>query len=127
MATDFQIFSNAVKNALKDGPSILRLDDENGEVVLCKRNRGEDIDDPDCDQLFEALSDGVYSRFRKISGNKEGFTWMMVCGADETSIDQYLEHSFKERSDLELAALGVQAVFQSAKHKDPSLGRRPSF
>ena len=120
MASDFQIFSNAVKNALKDGPAILRLDDENGEIALCKRNRGEEIDDPDCDQLFEALSDGVYFRFRKTNGDNESFIWMMVCGADETSIERYLERSFKERSDPELAALGVQAVFQSAKHKYPS-------
>lgn len=127
MASDFEIFSNAIKNALKDGPPILRLDDKNVEIALCKRNRGEEIDDPDCSHLFEVLSDGVYSRFRRISGNKEGFIWMMVCGASEQSIDRYLESTFKERSDLELAALGVQAVFQSAKHKDPSLGRRPNF
>lgn len=126
MIKDFTLFSTAFKNAMKDGPSILLLDTDTGNEAFCYRRKGEEIDDPDCEDTFEALANGIYFRAVRMRGEERGHVWLFGCDNDEHSIDTFLEERYFGRSDLELAGMAIQTSFQIAKHKDPSLGRRPT-
>jgi hypothetical protein len=126
MSKDFTIFSNTFKNAMKDGPSILVLETDDGNEAFCYRRKGEEIDDPECEDVYQAQASGVYFRAVRMRGEEKDHVWLFACDGDEYSIDSFLEHRYLNRSELELAGMAVQTTFQIAKHKDPSLGRRPT-
>jgi len=94
---DIQAAARAIVKALRRAEGdFLKFGEGDRQVVLALRRRGEEIDDPDCDQVFQALDGGVFRRVRAVSsGGEESFRWLHI----GPCLDDYLADVL--RSDLE--------------------------
>lgn len=99
------------------------------EIVLCYRNTKGEIDDPDCDEVFQALAPGIFRRYPVFSGGDKRFTWMHFTRLDKNELGAALKRDFEGFSDQELEGIKVSLVFQKMKRDDAveKLERRMSM
>ncbi len=99
------------------------------QLALAYRKKGTVIDDDACEEEFEALQTGVYRRFRKISGDRDGFTWMRMSSIEEDDIRDALIERFNAMSHVDIESLPLDAAYQVMQHQEATkrLAARNSF
>jgi len=117
----------ATMRALEDCEAIVKVGFEGSRLVLARRRKGDVIDDPECDALYETLDSGVYKRFDVLSGGKYGYRWMKLCGSLAEDIEESLRNLMKEMTEEELSSIAADAAFQSVMRKQRSSSPRPSM
>ncbi len=88
------------------------------QLALAYRKKGTTIEDEACDHNFEALQTGMYRRFRKISGDREGFTWMRMSSIEEDDIRDALIENFNAMSHVDIESLPLDAAYQVMQHQE---------
>ena len=98
----------ALASGVNGGSPILKLmHDTPFGIVLCRRGAGQVIDDPDCEDLHQAIEAGVYRRATvSSSGKPDRFTWMMLrrrfcktpCCVSSKELSQVTDQSTEERA-----------------------------
>jgi hypothetical protein len=96
----------------------LKFGEGEDQLVLAYRKKGAAIEDEACDQDFEALQTGVYRRFRKISGGREGFTWMRLCSIEEDDIRDALIERFNAMSHVDIESVPLDATYQVMQYQE---------
>ncbi len=110
-----QLKSAAVRSIIssfKEGIPFLRFGEGNEALVLAYRKRGEEIDDPDCDNLFEALQQGVFKRCLKISGDRTEFVYLYFAPLTDEYLDDALSPSLEALPPEVLETIPYDCAFQ---------------
>jgi hypothetical protein len=96
VATQDQRFKavRAIVSSFQAGIPFLKFGDGNDALVLAYRKRGEEIDDPDCDQLYVAMDDAVFKRCIKESGGERSFTYLAYSPLSSDYLDDALAATF---------------------------------
>ncbi|NTF17219.1 hypothetical protein G6L37_02085 [Agrobacterium rubi] len=95
----------------------LKFGEGENQLVLCYRKRGQIIEDEECDSDSEALQSGVFRRFRKISGDVEGFTWMRISSISDDEILDALIERFHSMSHVDIESLPLDAAYQVMQYE----------
>jgi hypothetical protein len=113
----------AARAIAKHAPRIpfLKFCDGASQLTLCYRKKGERIADPDWDMDAEALQSGVYQRFRRISGDTDGFTWMRISSIEEDEILEALRERFLSMSHVEIESIPLDASWQLMQHEQAAV------
>jgi hypothetical protein len=88
------------------------------QLVVAYRKKGAVIDDEACDEPLEALQTGVYRRFRKISADREGFTWMRMSSIEEDDVRDALIERFNAMSHVDIESLPLDAAYQVMQYQE---------
>jgi hypothetical protein len=88
------------------------------QLALAYRKKGAVIEDDACEDAFEALQTGVYRRFRKISGGREGFTWMRMSSIEGDDIRDALIEHFNAMSHVDIESLPLDAAYQVMQYQE---------
>jgi hypothetical protein len=88
------------------------------QLALAYRKKGAVIEDEACDENFKALQTGVYRRFRKISGDREGFTWMRMSSIEEDEVRDALIERFNAMSHVDIESLPLDAAYQVMQYQE---------
>jgi hypothetical protein len=100
----------------------LRLGIENDAPMIAVRARGETIEDPECEDVYEALESGVFKRCVMTSGDVTSWRWLRFCGRDQDSIEAVLDRL----ADVELDERALDAIaFSLASTATLTSTRRP--
>lgn len=118
MNESYNSLISVLKNSLEgmEGFVVVPVGDE--QTVLCYRNTNGEIDDPECDELFQALAPGVFKRFKVQTGDETRFTWMRVSNIDSYDMRSSFKRDFEGLTDQELEAIKVSLVFQKMKRDE---------
>lgn len=114
---DASLAARSMVSALKKIP-LLRLEGENGVVMLCYRRSGETIEDDECDLVFEAGDSGIYRRFSVFSGEDQSYRWMHYCRLDEELVRKLLMKGDFGVDAEALGAVAADCAFQAMRHED---------
>ena len=114
---DASLAARSMVSALKKVP-ILRLEGEDGVVMLCYRRSGETIEDEECDLVFEAGDSGIYRRFSVFSGEGHSYRWMHYCRLDEELLRKLLIQGEFGFDPAALGAVAADCAFQAMRHED---------
>lgn len=111
---------NAVASALTREGGVVRGEYDGVSLHMMAKRAGDEIDDPDCHEVFQALRSGIYKRFDVTSGADRGYRWMHVCDTGKASVRQFLRHDFQGLSDVQLSSISVGVAFQNVVSSPPS-------
>jgi len=115
----------AIKRALEHGTPFVRVGGEDG-FLLCLRRRGQEIEDPDGHGVYEALSGGVFRRFRSAGPDGIGYRWMALGPCDEDFLTVALETDLEAMQEMVLKAIPPDMAFQSYRAQEAARRcRRP--
>ena len=108
----------AVVRALWSGvPKLTLFGDTAHAMVLRQARTGDIIEDPECDEDYEALASGIYRRYRiERSGKPAGFRWMFLCKTDD--LDQHLAQAAEHIEAFEREAVAPDAAWQTIQWQD---------
>lgn len=100
----------AVMVALESGRPFVRVT-QDGPFLAIKA-AGDEIDDPDCDEVYEAMQGGLFARFEVERGDVRSWRWMRLGYADRDVLAAALAPVFSTLDDDALAAVPVDMAFQ---------------
>ena len=120
--TPLENLVRGLAHALETG-RILRIGPEEDPIVLCHRSRGEEIDDPDCADLFEAIEDGVFRRlptvtFRDGVETRIGYRWLRYCPFDQASIARTFGPAIDAMPRLDREGIALNSAWIVVQHED---------
>lgn len=115
--------SVSITRAFQKGVPFLQIGNEKSPIVLAFRNRGEVIDDPDCETAFEALQTGVFMRFEKIADGHSTYVYMRLGDNDPAIIRHALEQRVDVARDDEISSISADVAFQSHRWEEASRRR----
>lgn len=113
MSEHYNSMISVIQNSLEKTSGFVEVPLDDVEIVLCYRKFNEMIDDPECDEVFQALAPGVFRRFTIQTGKDIRFTWMRVSSLDDLSSS--LKRDFEGFTDQQLDAIKVSIIFQKMK------------
>jgi hypothetical protein len=118
MSEKYNSMISVLKKTLEgtNGFVVVPVADE--ELVLCYRNTNDEIDDPECDELLQALAPGVFRRFTVQTGGENRFTWMRVSNIDSYDLRSSFKRDFEGLTDQDFEAIKVSLVFQKMKRDE---------
>lgn len=108
----------SIVSVLKKSLPFVKVGDDEGAIHLAYRRRGEVIDDPDCEVVYEALEDGVFKRFDMYRGQQHSFKWMRLGPADADFLASALDADFDQMSDLDVEAIPAGLAFSVYKREE---------
>lgn len=116
MATEVDIMAaaKAVTKGLESSQGrFVRLGGEERPILLALRGLGEEIDDPECDQLFETLRGGVFKRFESERDGVRSFRWMHLGPCTPEFLAEALRADFEDMDERDLRAVPIEIAFNS--------------
>lgn len=108
----------SIVSALKKSLPFVKVGDDESAIHLAYRRRGEAIDDPDCEVVYEALEDGVFKRFDMYRGEQHSFKWMRLGPPDASFLASALDADFNQMSDLDVEAIPAGLAFSLYKREE---------
>ena len=103
----------AIISSFQGGIPFLKFGEGEDALVLAYRKRNEEIDDPDCDQLFVAMTDAVYKRCVKESGGERSFTYLAYSPLAADDLDNALAVTFDALPYVTMEIMPMDAAHQS--------------
>jgi hypothetical protein len=115
MATQEQRFNavRAIISSFQGGIPFLKFGEGDDALVLAYRKREQEIDDPECDQLFVAMTDAVYKRCVKESGGERSFIYLAYSPLAADDLDNALSATFDGLPFETMEIMPMDAAYQS--------------
>jgi len=118
MSNHYESMISVLHKSLESTNGLVKVPLNDEEIVLCYRNTHDEIDDPECDEIFQALSPGVFRRFTVHTGDQTRFTWMRFSNLDQHELRSAFKRDFESLSDQDIEGIKVSLVFQKMKRDD---------
>lgn len=118
MSEHYESMISVLHESLQSANGLVKVPLDDSEIVLCYRNTNDEIDDPECDEIFQALAPGVFRRFPVQSGDDFRYTWMRFSNLDQYELRSSFKRDFESLSDQELESVKVSLVFQKMKRDE---------
>ena len=104
---------NAIISSFQGGIPFLKFGEGDDALVLAYRKRGQEIDDPQCDQLFVAMDDAVFKRCIKETGGERSFTYLAYSPLAADHLDDALAATFDNLPFETMEIMPMDAAYQS--------------
>lgn len=116
MNKSYEKMASILRKLLEENNGFVNVPlDGNRKLVLCYRGVKEEIDDPECDHVFQTLSAGVFRRFEVQSGCKTTYTWMRFTSLDPHEFSSDFQGDFDGLSNQDIEGVAASLVFQKVQ------------